>query len=254
MRRDPIDHPLLAGFGCPPLPVVVALIEGVDVLIGLRPGHERVHHAVDPEPTIRILLVVDRHRHAGVETDVAVLHPAHGGVHEHRAVIRVDPRDRDVRRPVRPDHGEVREVLPGQQLEVVVVQGLHDHSSPSVVSFSPFDAAGGAITWIPSSRSCPASTGAGAPVSGSAPDCALGNAVTSRIASFPAISITIRSIPIAIPPWGGAPKRNARSRCPNFSSISSSESSSTSKTRCWSSGWWIRMLPPPTSKPFRTRS
>jgi hypothetical protein len=57
----------------------------------------------------------------------------------------------------------------------------------------------------PSSRSCAASTGAGAPVSGSRPLAALGNAITSRIESRPAIAATSRSSPRAIPPWGGAP-------------------------------------------------
>ncbi len=57
----------------------------------------------------------------------------------------------------------------------------------------------------PSSRSCSGSTGAGAPVSGSAPEADFGNAITSRIDSTPASAATIRSIPIAMPPWGGAP-------------------------------------------------
>ena len=43
-------------------------------------------------------------------------------------------------------------------------------------------------------------------------------------------------------------------RWPNFSSISGSERPKTSNTFRWISGRWIRMLPPPTSNPFRTRS
>src|SRR5256885_17275 len=43
----------------------------------------------------------------------------------------------------------------------------------------------------PSSRSCPGSTGAGAPVSGAAPLAALGNAITSRIDSEPASAATL---------------------------------------------------------------
>ena len=39
---------------------------------------------------------------------------------------------------------------------------------------------------IPSSRSCGSSTGAGAPVSGSAPEAVFGKAITSRIESAPA--------------------------------------------------------------------
>ena len=57
----------------------------------------------------------------------------------------------------------------------------------------------------PSSRSWAGSTGAGAPVRGSAPLAAFGNAITSRIVSRPASIATIRSTPIAIPPCGGAP-------------------------------------------------
>ena len=47
--------------------------------------------------------------------------------------------------------------------------------------------------------------GVGAPVSGSSPDAALGNAITSRIVSRPASSISVLSQPNAIPPCGGAP-------------------------------------------------
>ena len=39
-------------------------------------------------------------------------------------------------------------------------------------------------------------------MSGSVPDCDFGNAITSRIASLPAITITSRSTPIAMPPCG----------------------------------------------------
>ena len=43
-------------------------------------------------------------------------------------------------------------------------------------------------SWIPSSRSCASSTGAGAPVSGSAPEAVFGKAITSRIESVPCSS------------------------------------------------------------------
>ena len=48
-------------------------------------------------------------------------------------------------------------------------------------------------------------TGAGAPVSGSAPEAAFGKAITSRIESVPDSRAQIRSQPKAIPPCGGAP-------------------------------------------------
>ena len=58
---------------------------------------------------------------------------------------------------------------------------------------------------MPTSRSCSSSTGAGAPVSASAPDAVFGKAITSRIESAPARRWTIRSSPKAMPPCGGAP-------------------------------------------------
>ena len=64
---------------------------------------------------------------------------------------------------------------------------------------------GGWSSLIPSSLSWRASTGAGAPVSGSAPLAAFGKAITSRIDDAPASSATMRSMPNAIPPCGGAP-------------------------------------------------
>ena len=67
----------------------------------------------------------------------------------------------------------------------------------------------------PTSRSCSGATGAGAPVRGSEPVAVFGKAITSRIDGSPASSITIRSRPNAMPPWGGAPRRRARSRKPN---------------------------------------
>ena len=87
-----------------------------------------------------------------------------------------------------------------------------------------------------------------------APDWALGNAITSRIASLPVNTITSRSIPGAMPACGGTPYRNALIRCPNFSSISSAESPNLSNTLRCRSGRWIRTLPLPSSKPFRTMS
>src|SRR5579859_4880846 len=50
----------------------------------------------------------------------------------------------------------------------------------------------------------------------------LGKAMTSRILSSPVSSITRRSMPRAIPPWGGAPYSNDSSIWPNCSLICSS--------------------------------
>ena len=60
-------------------------------------------------------------------------------------------------------------------------------------------------TRIDKSRSCPASTAAGAPNSKSDPLCVFGKAMTSRSESAPASIATKRSMPGAMPPCGGAP-------------------------------------------------
>src|SRR6266498_1975354 len=104
------------------------------------------------------------------------------------------------------------------------------------------------------SASWASDTPAGAPVRGSAPDWVFGNAITSRMESTPASSITTRSRPKAMPPCGGAPKDRPRSRKPNFSSASAASMPSTSKTRRCTSALCTRMLPPPSSTPLSTRS
>ena len=70
----------------------------------------------------------------------------------------------------------------------------------------------------------------GAPVIGSTPAWFLGNATMSRRFGSPASTITIRSIPNANPPCGGAPIPSASSRKPNFARCSSALSARTSKT------------------------
>src|SRR5262245_5944333 len=69
----------------------------------------------------------------------------------------------------------------------------------------PFHDCGGFLRRKWSSRSCFSLTGLGAPVSRSCPRWVFGNAITSRMASAPAIRVTMRSKPKAIPPCGGAP-------------------------------------------------
>ena len=57
-----------------------------------------------------------------------------------------------------------------------------------------------------------------------------------------------------MPPWGGVPYCRASRKKPNRSLASSSDIDSSLKTLACSAESWIRMLPPPTSVPFRTRS
>ena len=79
----------------------------------------------------------------------------------------------------------------------------------------------------PSSLSCLASTGAGAPVIRSRAFWFLGNAITSRMFAVPDRIIAIRSSPIAMPPCGGAPYFSASSRKPNRARACSSLMPST---------------------------
>ena len=81
-----------------------------------------------------------------------------------------------------------------------------DHAN---LVFGPFSS----LLTIPAAKTA-AKTGAGAPVSGSAPEVAFGKAITSRMLSRPARIATNRSIPIAIPPCGGAPYLRASKRNP----------------------------------------
>jgi hypothetical protein len=103
-------------------------------------------------------------------------------------------------------------------------------------------------------RRCRSSIGAGAPVSGSDPVAVFGNAMTSRIESLPERIAAMRSMPNAIPPCGGAPKSSASSRKPNRACASSRSIPSSSSTRRWTSGRWMRIEPPPSSEPSQIRS
>jgi hypothetical protein len=82
----------------------------------------------------------------------------------------------------------------------------------------------------------------------------LGKAITSRIESVPAISAAIRSMPKAMPPCGGAPKRSASSRKPNLPSASSAPMPSSSNTADCIDERWMRIEPPPISLPLSTMS
>src|SRR5271169_770807 len=96
--------------------------------------------------------------------------------------------------------------------------------------------------------------GGGAPVRGSWPEAALGNAITSRMVGAPASSMHTRSQPNAMPPCGGGPYLNASSRNPNWERASAGERPITSNTACCIADWKIRMDPPPISYPLHTMS
>ena len=112
-----------------------------------------------------------------------------------------------------------------------------------------------ASSFRPSSRSWRSSTGAGAPVSGSAPLAALGNAITSRIESRPASSADD-----AVDPEGDpAVRRRAVARAPRAGSRSAR---APPRVRCRGRrtpaaaprAVLIRIEPPPSSQPSSTTS
>ena len=84
--------------------------------------------------------------------------------------------------------------------------------------------------------------------------CALGNAITSRISSWPRSNVTRRSRPNARPPCGGTPYLNASSKKPNFSCASSGEIPRTENMCSCISVVLILIEPPPSSVPFKTIS
>ena len=57
-----------------------------------------------------------------------------------------------------------------------------------------------------------------------------------------------------MPPWGGVPYSSASRKKPNRSFASSSLMPSSVNIRRCSAVSWMRMLPPPISLPFSTRS
>src|SRR3989344_3740674 len=75
---------------------------------------------------------------------------------------------------------------------------------------------------MPSSFNCFSVIGAGEPIIKSRPSPVFGKAMTSRIFGSFCRIITMRSMPGAKPPCGGAPKVKASSICPNFFCCSSS--------------------------------
>ncbi len=89
---------------------------------------------------------------------------------------------------------------------------------------------------------------------GQTPAVFFGKAITSRIVLSPAMSMTSRSSPGAIPPCGGAPYLNASSRKPNRRSASSSGKPTMLKIRRWIAGSWILIDPEASSTPLQTRS
>ncbi len=106
----------------------------------------------------------------------------------------------------------------------------------------------------PNSRNAASGTPDGASIITSRAAWFFGNAITSRMLLSPAAIITMRSIPSAIPPCGGAPYYSASMKNPKRSSICSSVSPSRRNTRRWNSTVWFRIDPLPSSDPFSTRS
>src|SRR5262249_14362946 len=101
---------------------------------------------------------------------------------------------------------------------------------------------------IPASLRWEGVIGVGAPVSGSAPEAALGKAITSRNVSAPASGMTTPSQPDAVPPGGGGgPSLKGSSRKPTCDRASSGDSPITSNTCCCIALRWIRIDPPPIS-------
>src|SRR5262245_6606842 len=86
-------------------------------------------------------------------------------------------------------------------LELAGGTGLHTPNDTTGYDALP----GSFTTAIPSSRNCFSSTSEGASVIRSVAEAVLGKAMTSRSELAPAMSITMRSRPRAMPPWGGAP-------------------------------------------------
>src|SRR5882724_4903705 len=117
-----------------------------------------------------------------------------------------------------------------------------------------FGSVTGSFTRMCSSMSCSSLAVPGASVSGSQAVWVLGKAMTSRMLGAPVMSITSRSMPKAMPPWGGQPDFKASSRKPNFCLASSSLMPSIRNTAACMSWSWIRMEPPPNSVPFSTMS
>ena len=107
----------------------------------------------------------------------------------------------------------------------------------------------------PSSRSCARRPPPGAPVSGSAPVAVFGKAITSRIDRSPASSITMRSRPRAMP----AVRRRAQAQGPQQEAELAPppprrRARSARRPAPATSRSWMRMLPPPISRPFSTTS
>ena len=80
-------------------------------------------------------------------------------------------------------------------------------------------------------RAARATRGPGDSVMRSVPEAVFGNAITSRIEDEPVRIMSMRSRPSAMPPCGGAPKRNASSRKPNFARASSGSDAERARRR-----------------------
>ena len=94
----------------------------------------------------------------------------------------------------------------------------------------------------------------GASVSGSSPDCVLGNGITSLIEFWLYTSAINLSMHIANPACCGVPYESASINQPNLSWISSLLKPHFSRTIRCKSGLLILWEPDPSSTPLRTKS
>src|SRR6185503_5918035 len=199
----------------------------------------------DDAPRAAILTAGRFHGELAIVAALALRQPALA-IAEHRAVPLIG------KRPVAPDEGDGLPRFLGKRLERDVL--LEGKSGKDEKSRDELHDCGGFLRRMCRSRSCCSVTRVGAPVSRSCPRCVFGKAITSRIASVPAMSATMRSRPKAMPPCGGAPNCSASSRKPNFARWSSFEIFIARNTCSCTSGRWIRTEPPPISQPFSTTS
>jgi hypothetical protein len=91
------------------------------------------------------------------------------------------------------------------KIGVDLMRELRESDSREILPYLPEMDYLGCAASIPLSLRCAGVMGVGAPVNGSPPLAVFGNAITSRIESEPERSAHTRSIPSAIPPWGGGP-------------------------------------------------
>src|SRR5215217_1860584 len=206
IRADPVQDADLARDAVPRL-VVVPPRERVDVPFRLLAGDAVEDGSSDRDPAVPVAVLDHADRRARIAPEVEVLGPSLGCVQQDVVLVGVHPKHGHLRASVRVQRDELGVVPATKQLAILTGQRGHRSSSSSSCRYSARSLAGEIeLSWIgarcgwsvtrrPRSRSCASVARAGAPVSGSWPDCALGNAVTSRSDSTPVSSMTILSSP-----------------------------------------------------------